>query len=121
MNDNKAINNNNTKMDEATPLEFYLSQNYPNPFKENTTIKYCIACKTRVQLKVFDQLGNVVANIVDEEKSPGTYEIVFDVAQDSNPAKSNCVSSESGYYSGVYFYRLEAGDFICEKKMEIKK
>jgi hypothetical protein len=98
-----------TENDEVIPLEFHLSQNYPNPFKEKTTIKYCVAYKTRVQITVYDAAGNEIEKLVDEERQPGTYEIEFCVAQDSCPATKE----------GTYSYRFEAGEYICEKKMEI--
>jgi len=94
-------------MDEVTPLEFFLSQNYPNPFKEKTVIKYCVAYKTRVQITVYNAEGKAIEKLVDEEKNPGTYEIEFNVAQDSSPA----------HKGKTYFYRLEAGEYKSEKKM----
>jgi len=98
---------NNSFMNEFEPSEFYLSQNYPNPFKERTVIKYCVACRTRVLLKVFNNEGKEIEKLVDEEQNPGTYEIEFCEAQDSSPVKS----------SKTYYYRLEAGDYKSEKKM----
>ena len=92
---------------------YNLSQNYPNPFNPSTKIKYAIPFGTLrgeeyvpITLKVYDILGNEVATLVDEEKEPGIYEIEF--------------SSSSGainLVSGVYFYRLQAGDFTDTKKM----
>ena len=66
------MQNNNSIMDEVTPLEFHLSQNYPNPFNEKTQFKYCVAYKTRVQITVYDYEGKEIEKMVDEEKSPGT-------------------------------------------------
>jgi hypothetical protein len=109
---------------ELAPPEFFLSQNYPNPFSEKTTIKYCVAYKTKVKLTVFDVEGNLIENLVDEEKNPGTYEVEF----------STCHSCESlpdgkagrNPESGTYYYRLEAtpiggqaGDYKSEKRMQI--
>ena len=96
-------------MENIIPTHFYLSQNYPNPFRETTTIKYCIAYKTKVKLKVYDEEHKEIETLVDEEKDPGTYEVVFNVAQDSSPVKVNT----------SYYYRLEAGDYKFEKEMEI--
>ena len=73
-------------MNELVPSEFYLSQNYPNPFKEKTTIKYCVAYKTRVKLTLCNSEEKRLERLVDEEKQPGTYEIEFSV----------CHSHESG-------------------------
>jgi glucose/arabinose dehydrogenase len=89
--------------------KFILEQNYPNPFNPSTTIKYTIPSVTlsgvegsRVQLKIFDVLGNEVATLVDEYKPAGNYEINFNA---------------SGLVSGIYFYRLQAGSFVETKKM----
>ena len=99
-------------MDEVIPFEFFLSQNYPNPFKEKTIIKYCVAYKTRVQITVYDHKGNEIEKLVDEEKQPGTYEVEF----------SACHSRESGNLpEGYYFYHLEAGEYRSEKKMLLQK
>src|SRR4030065_2691352 len=67
-----VLNNNN-----LTPTEFYLSQNYPNPFSERTTIKFCVAYKTKVKLEVFNADGEMIKTLLDEEKEAGTYEVEF--------------------------------------------
>jgi len=99
-------------MNELVPSEFYLSQNYPNPFKEKTIIKYCVAYKTRVQITVYNSDGEEIEKLIDEEKKPGTYEIEFNTVEAGN---APALASET------YFYRLEAGDYSCEKKMIKKK
>ena len=101
--------NNNSRMEEVTPLEFFLSQNYPNPFKDKTVIKYCVAYKTRVQLTVYDSDGNVIEKLVDEEKQPSTYEVKFNALVDHS-GKSRKLND------GYYFYRLKANDYTSEKK-----
>jgi hypothetical protein len=88
------------------PEEFYLSQNYPNPFNPTTKIKFRIADFGFVNLIVYDILGNEVATLVNEEKSAGGYEVVFDAR---------------ALPSGVYFYTLRAGSFIASKKMILLK
>ena len=100
----------NSRMDDTTPLEFYLSQNYPNPFKEKTVIKYCVAYKTRVQITVYNSEGKEIEKLVDEEKKPGTYEVVFQSAVGSRQLAI-----------GDYFYRLQAGDYRSEKRMQLIK
>jgi 5-hydroxyisourate hydrolase-like protein (transthyretin family) len=101
-------------MNEFVPSEFYLGQNYPNPFEDKTIIKYCIAFKTIVKLKVYNSDGKVIEKLIDEEKKPGTYEIEFNA--------SACHSCESRkLQEGTYFYRLEAGDYTSEKKMVLQK
>ena len=103
---------NNSLMNEFEPSEFYLSQNYPNPFSDKTTIKYCVAVRARVILTVYDADGNAIEKLVDEDQNPGTYEVEF----------SACQSGESrNLNEGNYFYNLEAGDYRSEKKMLLLK
>jgi hypothetical protein len=83
------------------PTEYSLSQNYPNPFNPSTMISYQLPKALRVSLKVFNTLGQEVAVLVDEEKSAGYHQVRWDAA----------------LTSGVYFYRLQAGDFVETKKM----
>ncbi|MBK9099543.1 MAG: hypothetical protein IPM14_15815 [bacterium] len=105
---------NNSLINEFEPSEFYLSQNYPNPFKERTVIKYCVAFRARVILTVFDTEGKEIEKLVDEEQNPGTYEIEFDA--------STCHPCESRDPNGnTYYCRLIAGDYKCEKKMSLQK
>ena len=98
----------------AGPKEYELSQNYPNPFNPSTKIKYSIphvvnanfASTTRVRLKVYNILGREVATLVNEEKHAGVYVITWDAKNLS---------------SGVYFYKIEAGNYIAAKKMVLIK
>jgi hypothetical protein len=87
--------------------EFTLFQNYPNPFNPSTTINFSVPSSEFVTLKVYDVLGTEVATLVNEEKPAGSYEAEFTVGQDSRPDIA----------SGVYFYKLQAGNFIETKKM----
>ncbi len=82
--------------------EFRLIQNYPNPFNPVTTIQYSIPRRNNVTLKVFDILGNEVATLVNEEKERGVFSVMFEA---------------SNLASGIYFYRLQAGNFVETKKM----
>jgi len=84
-------------MKELVPSEFYLGQNYPNPFKEKTVIKYCVAYKTRVVLAVYNSEDEVIEKLIDEEKKPGTYEIEFHSAAGNRQLAT-----------GNYYYRLKA-------------
>ena len=117
----KGINmyNINSLLDDVTPFTFQLSQNYPNPFRERTTIKYCIAYKTKVKLKVYDEEHKEIETLVDEEKEPGTYEIEFSTCHSREGG--NLITVKRGPEDNTYYYRLEAGDYKCEKKMEIIK
>jgi len=81
---------------------FSLSQNYPNPFNPSTNIEFEIPDYVFVSLKIYDVLGNELAVLLDEEKSPGNYKTAFHAY---------------GLASGVYFYQLKAGSFIQTKKM----
>jgi len=93
------------------PTEFYLSQNYPNPFNPSTKINFVIPQNERVKILVYNQLGEVVAILVDREFAANTdtnnsYTVVFNAAN---------------LASGVYFYRIEAGSFVQTKKMMLLK
>ncbi|MEJ2618408.1 MAG: hypothetical protein P8Z35_25860, partial [Ignavibacteriaceae bacterium] len=72
-------------MNNLVPVEFYLGQNYPNPFKEKTTIKYCVAYKTRIKITVFNSKGEIIERLVDEEKEAGTYKLEFPSAECYQP------------------------------------
>jgi len=85
---------------------FSLSQNYPNPFNPNTKIEYSIPMSGPIKLKVYDILGNEVATLVNEVKSPGNYTAEFDA---------------SAFASGVYIYTIRANDFIQSRKMILMK
>lgn len=88
------------------PNRFALLQNYPNPFNPETLIKYEIAEKTNVKLTVYDVLGRTALTLVNEVKAPGSYGVKFD---------------GSNLASGLYFYRLDAGNFSEVKKMILIK
>jgi len=88
--------------DHQTPIAYMLSQNYPNPFNPKTNIGYEIGDVGYVSLKVYDLLGREVATLVDEEKSPGTYDVTWDAAEQP---------------SGVYYYRLSLGGTSATRKM----
>ncbi len=94
------INNN------SFPTRFSLSQNYPNPFNPTTTIKFDIPERNLTSLKIYNVLAKEVAVLIEEEKTPGRYEVIFDA---------------SNLSSGIYFYRLLVGDFVETKKMVLIK
>jgi len=83
------------------PSSFSLSQNYPNPFNPTTSIKYNVASSKHIKLVVYNILGKEIATLVNEKQSPGTYEVNWDA---------------SAFPSGVYFYKLTAGDYTETKK-----
>jgi hypothetical protein len=94
--------------------DYSLSNNFPNPFNPTTNIRFRIAEFGFVSLKVFDLLGNEIITLVDEEKSPGVYEVEFNA---------------QGISSGIYFYKLQASDpeagsgqgFVETRKMILLK
>ena len=88
------------------PSNFYLSQNYPNPFNPTTSIKFSIPRSSFVSIKVYDILGREIKSLVNEEKSPGVYTVKFD---------------GSTLVSGIYFYRLHAGNYTETKKFILMK
>ncbi len=88
--------------DQPIPDHFALEQNYPNPFNPTTAISYQLTAVSQVSLTIFDLLGREVATLVNERKAPGTYEARWDAA---------------GRASGVYFYRLKAGEYVATKKL----
>jgi uncharacterized delta-60 repeat protein len=88
------------------PFRFSLSQNYPNPFNPGTIIKYSIPSEGLVTLKVYNTIGEEVATLINEVKRVGNYELEFNA---------------SSMPSGVYFYRLQAADFVETKKMILLK
>jgi hypothetical protein len=99
-------------VDNLVPPEFYLSQNYPNPFSERTTIKLCVADKARVTLEVFDSGGRTVEILLDEEKEAGTYGVEFSSSVDHRGERRNL--SE-----GVYVYQLRWGASVLRKRMHL--
>lgn len=84
------------------PTTYMLDQNFPNPFNPSTKITYEIPVQSNVLLRVYDIIGNEVATLVNEPKPAGIYHILFDATSLS---------------SGVYLYRMQAGDYIETKKM----
>ena len=88
------------------PKEFSLSQNYPNPFNPTTTIKFSISKESFAKLSVFDILGNEVNVLVNQDLKAGEYKVSFDA---------------TNLASGVYFYKLSAGDFVSTKKLAVLK
>jgi hypothetical protein len=89
-----------------SPVAFSLLQNYPNPFNPSTTVKYQLPQTSHVLLTVYDILGREVSVLVNERRDAGIYEVRFD---------------GSNLASGVYFYRIQAGDYLASKKMLILK
>jgi len=93
------------------PDNYSLSQNYPNPFNPNTKIEFALPERSVVNICVFNILGQEVVNLIDEELEAGYYLIDWDGTN----------SSGGSVTSGVYFYKIQAGDFVETKKMMLLK
>ncbi|HDS01570.1 MAG TPA: T9SS type A sorting domain-containing protein, partial [candidate division Zixibacteria bacterium] len=93
------------------PAKFELGQNYPNPFNPTTNIEFAVPSRTHVKLNVFNIAGQKVRTLVNEELEAGWKLVTWDGKTDSG--------DEVG--SGVYLYRVEAGDFVESKKMMLVK
>ena len=92
--------------EEIIPKQFSLFQNYPNPFNPTTTISFDLPERSKVQLKIFNILGEEVKDLINEERTAGHY---------------NYNWNANGLASGVYFYKLQAGDFVQTKKLILIK
>jgi plastocyanin len=88
------------------PEFFKLEQNYPNPFNPSTKIKYTLPANEFVAIKVYDILGREVTILVNEQKTAGNYETTFDAKE---------------LASGIYLYKIVAGEFVQTKKMILMK
>jgi hypothetical protein len=86
--------------------KFSLEQNYPNPFNPNTTIRYTIPTQSTVRLRVYNSIGENIADLIDADQNAGSYEINWDAGN---------------FASGIYFFTLRAGIFTNTKKMMLIK
>ena len=89
------------------PEKFSLMQNYPNPFNPKTTIRFSLPIDSDVELMIYDVNGKVVKEIINHNMETGSYKIVWDGTN-----KGGAIVG-----SGVYFYRIKAGNFIASQKM----
>ena len=88
------------------PSQFELDQNYPNPFNPSTSISYILPSRARVMVQVYNPLGMLITTLVNEDKPPGRYTVMWEA--NARP-------------SGLYFYRMKAGGFVQTKKAIILK
>ena len=91
---------------ENITMDYYLAQNYPNPFNPSTTISYVIPKQEMVQLKIFDITGREIIELINEVEEQGKHEISFEASKQP---------------SGIYYYRIKAGNFVLTKKMILIK
>ena len=94
----------NALVEIISPYAFNLSQNYPNPFNPITTINFQIPIANNVDLSIYNLLGQKIETLVSGRQPAGRYQVEWDAR---------------GFASGVYFYKIEAGNFIEVKKMII--
>ncbi|MGE5315391.1 MAG: T9SS type A sorting domain-containing protein [Acidobacteriota bacterium] len=92
--------------DNTAPKAFSLAQNYPNPFNPSTNIRFTVAKQQTVTLKIYDMLGREVETLVSGQMNPGTYTVQWNARSLS---------------SGVYFYRLQSGEFVQTMKLMLMK
>jgi photosystem II stability/assembly factor-like uncharacterized protein len=94
------------ELENVLPTKYSLSQNFPNPFNPETTIKFSLPHRSRVKLEIFDALGRVVVTLVNGELDAGSYKYNWNA---------------SNFASGVYVYRITANDFSGSKKLMLVK
>ena len=92
--------------DNIVPVANYLSQNYPNPFNPETVIEYTLSNRSKVSLNIYNLRGQEIARLVNEQQEAGSHKVTWDASNVS---------------SGIYFYRLQAGDFVQTRKMVLLK
>lgn len=100
---------------EPIPAAFQLAQNYPNPFNPSTTIQYAVPEKkddaVPISIRIYNLTGELVRTLVDEEKTPGRYEVVWDGRNDLGESVA----------SGIYLYQMTVGEFRTTHKMTLLK
>jgi len=101
-----GIDNDRNTRNSALPGQFELSQNYPNPFNAVTLIRYELPRPSQVLIEIYDILGRRVTALVNEEQPAGNYQAAW---------RADSVSS------GIYYYRIQTGDFTKTKKMVVLK
>ncbi|MEQ8579290.1 MAG: CARDB domain-containing protein [Balneola sp.] len=88
------------------PDKYLMEQNYPNPFNPSTSISYKVPEATNVQITLYDMLGRKLSTLINERKSAGTYQLTLDM---------------SSYSSGIYLYRMQAGNFVQTRRLTLIK
>ena len=93
------------------PTSYALNQNYPNPFNPSTEVSFALKADGNVRLSVYNVLGQQVRTLVDEWMPAGNHSVTWDGrSNDGSPAAS-----------GIYFYRIQANDFVDTRKMTLLK
>ena len=96
-----------SNIEKINPSEFQLSQNYPNPFRKKTKIKYCVPEMSKVEITLFNSSGEMIERLVNQQHEPGVYEVKFDAFNIGG----------SRIKSGAYYYQMKANDYISTKTM----
>jgi len=99
----------NNLKETAIPNRFELYQNHPNPFNPETTIQFQLPKSGQVKIDIFNQLGQKVKTLLNEQKPAGTFEVRWNGVDDKGQP----------VVSGVYFYKMTAGKFTAIKKMAL--
>jgi Secretion system C-terminal sorting domain len=105
-------NTGGTVANDLVPSEFFVGQNYPNPFKEKTSIKYCLPSRMDVTITITDSNGKIIEQSSDKAQDPGTYEVEFN-------ATSNRSGERRSLPKGIYFCQVKAGNYSATKKMAL--
>jgi len=95
------------QLSKQIPVEWHLGQNYPNPFNAETSISYQVPMHSHVTIEIFNLVGQRLCTIVNEDKIPGTYKVIWNGKDDQGRSVG----------SGIYIYRMKAGEFNSFKKM----
>lgn len=90
------------EIESTKPDGYRLNQNYPNPFNPITEIGFSVAQSSFVKLKIYNSIGQIVAILINHKMTPGSYKVKFNA---------------SGLSSGIYYYKIHAGEFQSIKKM----
>ncbi len=109
--DHESANTAKSESDDLIPNEYSLHQNYPNPFNPSTTIKYYLRKVNTVTIEIFNNNGQKVKTLVNETQSAGEYSIIWHGTNDNGQKVA----------SGIYMYRMTAGEFTESKKMSLLK
>ena len=104
--DGKFVYSSIVSIEIQPPSQYILNQNYPNRFNPSTVITYSIPISSKVLVKVYDMLGKLVTTLVNENQEAGKYEINFNAGELSN---------------GIYYYKIQSGNFAATKKMLLLK
>ena len=90
----------------STPLSYRLKQNYPNPFNPATQIEFSLPVSSKVSLVIYNLLGQEIARLIDGEQAAGVHSVTWEA---------------TNLATGIYFYRIQAGDFVQTRKMLLLK